>query len=121
MTGKLLATSLFASSIESLSKEETDQLVQSLDDKEAKELEEYLERKWEFWGRESQLAPPGDWRVWLLLAGRGFGYDERKLFPERSALFTKCNRLGGVDAGALEREIVFPFAPGNRPDFAVLK
>lgn len=25
------------------------------------------------WGRPSQLAPPGDWRVWLLLAGRGFG------------------------------------------------
>ena len=28
---------------------------------------------WEFWARSSQLAPPGDWRVWLLLAGRGFG------------------------------------------------
>ncbi len=25
------------------------------------------------WGRTSQVAPPGDWRVWLLLAGRGFG------------------------------------------------
>ena len=24
-------------------------------------------------GRESQLPPPGPWRVWLLLAGRGFG------------------------------------------------
>jgi phage terminase large subunit-like protein len=28
---------------------------------------------WEFWARPSQLPPPGDWRVWLLLAGRGFG------------------------------------------------
>jgi phage terminase large subunit-like protein len=28
---------------------------------------------WPFWARESQLAPPGAWRVWLLLAGRGFG------------------------------------------------
>jgi phage terminase large subunit-like protein len=23
--------------------------------------------------RKNQLAPPGDWRIWLLLAGRGFG------------------------------------------------
>lgn len=28
---------------------------------------------WRFWARPSQVAPPGDWRVWLLLAGRGFG------------------------------------------------
>ena len=29
--------------------------------------------KWEFWARENQLAPSGDWFVWLCLAGRGFG------------------------------------------------
>lgn len=28
---------------------------------------------WLFWARASQLPPEGDWRVWLLLAGRGFG------------------------------------------------
>jgi len=28
---------------------------------------------WDLWGRQSQLAPPGDWRIWLILAGRGFG------------------------------------------------
>lgn len=29
---------------------------------------------WEgFWARPDQLEPAGDWRVWLLLAGRGFG------------------------------------------------
>jgi predicted phage terminase large subunit-like protein len=28
---------------------------------------------WSFWARDEQLPPPGDWRVWLLLAGRGFG------------------------------------------------
>ncbi|MGH7113408.1 MAG: DNA-packaging protein [Stellaceae bacterium] len=28
---------------------------------------------WQFWARPSQLPPGGDWRVWLLLAGRGFG------------------------------------------------
>jgi phage terminase large subunit-like protein len=28
---------------------------------------------WEAWARPSQLPPPGDWRVWLLRSGRGFG------------------------------------------------
>lgn len=28
---------------------------------------------WSLWARPSQLPPAGDWRVWLLLAGRGFG------------------------------------------------
>ena len=28
---------------------------------------------WTVWARPAQLAPPGDWRVWLILAGRGFG------------------------------------------------
>ena len=25
------------------------------------------------WARSKQVAPPGDWRTWLVLAGRGFG------------------------------------------------
>lgn len=33
----------------------------------------YLEHDWSFWGRPDQQLPPGDWFVWLLLAGRGFG------------------------------------------------
>lgn len=28
---------------------------------------------WPLWARDSQLTPPGDWQIWLLLAGRGFG------------------------------------------------
>lgn len=28
---------------------------------------------WEVWARPEQLPPPGDWYVWLILAGRGFG------------------------------------------------
>lgn len=34
---------------------------------------ELLEHDWSFWGRPKQLAPIGDWSIWLLLAGRGFG------------------------------------------------
>ena len=32
-----------------------------------------LEYDWAFWARETQLPPAGDWRYWLILAGRGFG------------------------------------------------
>ncbi len=32
-----------------------------------------IEFDWPFWARPNQLAPPGDWSTWLLLAGRGFG------------------------------------------------
>lgn len=28
---------------------------------------------WRLWARAEQLAPPGDWRLWLIMAGRGFG------------------------------------------------
>jgi len=28
---------------------------------------------WRAWARPTQIPPAGDWRVWLLLAGRGFG------------------------------------------------
>lgn len=34
---------------------------------------ESLLHDWLFWARPNQIAPPGDWRVWLILAGRGFG------------------------------------------------
>ncbi|MDO7834922.1 terminase family protein [Sphingobium sp. HBC34] len=34
---------------------------------------ERLARHWAFLARPAQLAPAGDWRIWLMLAGRGFG------------------------------------------------
>ncbi|OYY90504.1 MAG: ATP-binding protein [Sphingomonas sp. 28-66-16] len=33
---------------------------------------EFNERWWQ-WAHDGQRAPPGDWRVWLIRAGRGFG------------------------------------------------
>lgn len=31
---------------------------------------------WEFWGRRSQQFPPGDWSVWLIKTGRGWGKNQ---------------------------------------------
>ena len=32
-----------------------------------------METDWTWWRRADQCPPPGDWHVWMLLAGRGFG------------------------------------------------
>lgn len=32
-----------------------------------------LATHWRLWARKDQLPPEGDWTVWLILAGRGFG------------------------------------------------
>jgi phage terminase large subunit-like protein len=37
------------------------------------EAKRRLQYRWDFWARDNQLPPPGDWRTWALVAGRGFG------------------------------------------------
>ncbi|WP_309611167.1 terminase large subunit domain-containing protein [Sphingomonas sp.] len=32
-----------------------------------------LEAHWPIWAHGGQLPPPGEWRTWVMLAGRGFG------------------------------------------------
>lgn len=36
-------------------------------------IQEILRDEWWYTARPEQQAPPGDWFIWLLLAGRGFG------------------------------------------------
>lgn len=52
-----------------LSDEERAELWASLSEREAHELL----FDWHVWARPQQLPPPGNWRVWLVMAGRGFG------------------------------------------------
>ena len=44
-------------------------LFESLTHEQAADLLE----NWWFWAHESQRPPPGDWRIWLFLGGRGAG------------------------------------------------
>jgi phage terminase large subunit-like protein len=63
---------LSASSAEllaSLPEQEREQALQKISTRTKAQLA-YL---WSFWARPSQIAPPGDWVTWLVLAGRGFG------------------------------------------------
>lgn len=45
-------------------------LLQSLTPAEARSL---LEAGWAVWARQAQRPPPGAWRIWLFLGGRGAG------------------------------------------------
>jgi phage terminase large subunit-like protein len=60
---------LHISSIAKLPPEKRQRIIAQLTDLEAEELL----RDWRFLARPEQLAPDGDWRVWLFLAGRGAG------------------------------------------------
>jgi len=40
------------------------------------EVQAALNYDWSFWARPDQMTPPGNWRTWLALAGRGFGKTE---------------------------------------------
>ena len=62
-------TSSLASSVASLPEKERKRLIQKLSPKEA----EALIHDWWFWARPNQTVPEGDWRIWLILAGRGWG------------------------------------------------
>lgn len=39
----------------------------------SRSLLEWLSGEWLFWGRDEQRAPPGNWRTWLFMGGRGAG------------------------------------------------
>lgn len=46
-----------------------DDLIDKLSDSDI----EQLSYEWALWARHAQLPPTGEWRCWLLMAGRGFG------------------------------------------------
>ena len=66
---RMRVTSFNASWLASLPERVRNEFISGLSPTEALALK----YDWEFWARDNQLPPKGDWRVWLLLAGRGFG------------------------------------------------
>src|SRR5437879_3562357 len=59
---------------------------------------------WECHARPNQLPPAGDWRAWLLLAGRGFGKTRTGAETARAA----------VEAGKKRIALVAPTAADAR-------
>ena len=60
----------------------------------AVQLADALEASWPAIARPNQLPPPGDWQVWLLLAGRGFG-------KTRTLAEWVCQQAGSGQAGRI--------------------
>jgi phage terminase large subunit-like protein len=59
-------------SLASLPEPERAAILASLTDEQAEELL----WDWRVWARPNQIAPEGQWQIWLALAGRGFGKTE---------------------------------------------
>lgn len=69
----------------------------------AAQLADALENSWRAKARPNQLPPPGDWSIWLLLAGRGFG--KTRVLSEMCnnwATTGQCRRIAIVAATAAD-------------------
>ncbi|MEL6708388.1 MAG: terminase family protein [Pseudomonadota bacterium] len=55
--------------LEEEKKEAHDRIARALNQQERNEFQYH----WRLSARASQIAPPGDWRIWMIMAGRGFG------------------------------------------------
>jgi len=60
---------LTAQKLKELPADEVKKALSSLSPKQLKELQ----HDYRFWARDKQVEPKGDWRVWFLNCGRGFG------------------------------------------------
>jgi phage terminase large subunit-like protein len=58
-----------AESLASLPPSEQAKILADLTEAQAEDLR----WDWAFWGRPEQIFPPGDWFIWLIMAGRGWG------------------------------------------------
>ena len=82
---------------------------------------------WSIWARPKQLAPPGDWRVWLILAGRGFGKTRSGAeWIRQKVIRNEAGRIALVGATAAdvrdtmvegESGLLRIFPPGERPRY----
>ena len=58
---------------------------------------------WSSWARPNQLAPDGDWLVWLILAGRGFG--KTRCIAEWAIQQAKTPNSRGAIVGATASDV----------------
>jgi phage terminase large subunit-like protein len=85
----------------------TDALVAELESWSQERLIAEISR-WQFWARVEQLPPSGSWRLWLVLAGRGFGKTRMGAeWVRAQAMANKEARIALVGASLSEaREIM---------------
>ncbi len=86
-----------------------------------------LKHDWRFWGRPDQITPPGNWRTWLILAGRGWGKTRTGAEWVREQIESgRCGRLALVAPTAADvRDVmvegesgILAICPdGKRPEY----
>lgn len=86
-----------------------------------------LDFQWDFKGRSEQLPPEGDWRVWMIMAGRGFGKTRAgaewvRMIAERypdARIALVSSSLAEARAVMVEGEsgLLAIFPPTDRPRF----
>jgi phage terminase large subunit-like protein len=88
-----------AERIATLPPKERERVIGQMTDKDALELQ----FTWEFWARPSQLAPIGDWVVWLIMTGRGWGKSRTGAETVRGWVETgKCGHLALIGRTAAD-------------------
>lgn len=59
---------------------------------------EELKHDWNFWARDEQLEPAGDWNTWFINAGRGFGKTRAGVEWVRNQVKSGAKRIAAVAA-----------------------
>ncbi|HEX4183365.1 MAG TPA: terminase family protein [Caulobacteraceae bacterium] len=87
---------------------------------------QFVEFEWPFWARHNQLSPAGDWRYWLILAGRGFGKTRAGAEWVRAAVAGGRRRIALIGPTAADvRDVMVEgesgllniIPPGERPAY----
>jgi phage terminase large subunit-like protein len=73
-----------------------------------------LEHDWRVWARPAQLPPPGDWRTWLLMGGRGSGKSRAGAEWVRAEVEAgRCGRVALVSETAADARDVMVEGPAG--------
>jgi len=73
-----------------------------------------LQTEWPFIARPKQMPPPGNWRIWLIMAGRGFGKTRTGAEWVRSLVESgKAKRIGLIGRSAADVRDVMVEGPSG--------
>ena len=83
-----------AQTLRELPKDKVTEVFKQLGPKKTEELK----HDWNFWARDEQLEPDGDWNTWFINAGRGFGKTRAGVEWVRDQVKRGAKRIAAVAA-----------------------
>lgn len=93
----------------SMPAEERLRVIEALDAVDAGRLAEEIRYNWRLNARPKQLPPSGDWKFWIVMAGRGFGKTRTgaEFLRERAEAGAQWLRMFGQTAEELYKTMLF--------------